>query len=236
MPNSNGRRFFFDQNNFDLPDTPPEPEIVIPPPPTFSLEELGTTRDEATARGREIGLEEARVSREQYLAEQMERIARELRFLAGAEEYRAAVYEREVVSLTEKIFATVFPFFTEREGLEEVKHVISRVLLNHHEKPAITVELPAEDAEALEAYFRQMPDIDLDKVNFKSSPNLARGSCRMAWKDGGALRDHQGIADSVLKTLQQSVRPAANPEPADQAAPLDNPAEKDETGQEEQGD
>ncbi len=243
MSTNKERRFLFDNNNFDLPDVEPEPEIVIEPPPMFTLEELGIARDEAFAKGRAKGLDEARVSREQYLAEQAERIAQELKFLTGAESYRAAVYEREAVALTETIFKTLYPFFTEREGLEEIKAVIAQVIANQPEQSSIVVELPAEDSDAIQSHFAQNPDIDPGKISFKAVPNLARASCRLSWKDGGALRDHQIIADEILKTLQSSMGPAhsttgpaTDTVSADTTAALAKDDEKDETEPDSQGD
>ena len=112
-----GRKFLFDSNNFDLPESEPEPEVYVEPDPIFSLDDLGHAKDDAFAKGRAAGLEEARVSREQYLASQTNIISQELKFLIGAEEYRAAVYEREVIALTETIFKTLLPVFSESEGI-----------------------------------------------------------------------------------------------------------------------
>ena len=229
MSMNKDRKFLFDIHNFDLPDAPPEPEIYEEPPPIFTLDELGHARDDAFDKGHASGLEQARVSREQYLAEQTDRISQELKFLLGAEEYRAAVYEREVLSLTETIFKTLFPAFTEREGVDEVKAVIAKVIANQPEQPSIVIELPEEDTQDIAAYFAST-DLDPQRVTFKPSPGLARGSCRMSWKDGGALRDHQIIADEIFKTLnphsldKQTVVPEEESPPA-----LANDDEKDET-------
>lgn len=222
----NDRKFLFDNNNFDLPDSTPEPEAYVEPPPIFTLEELGFARDDAFAKGQAAGLEEARNSREQYLAEQTEHIAQELKFLLGAEEYRAAVYEREVLALTETIFKSLFPHFTAQGGLEEVKAVISKVLTNQPEQSSIVIELPEEDIEAIEAYFRDQ-GLDADRVIFKPA-SISKGSCRLSWKDGGALRDHQIIADEIMKILQPNL-PQKPVMAEEEPAPLAKEAEKDET-------
>lgn len=225
------RRFLFDTNNFDLPETPPEPEVYVEPPPLFTLDDLGHAKDDAYARGLAAGLEQARIAREQFLAEQTNVILQELKFLIGAEEYRAAVYEREVLSLTETIFQSLFPAFTEREGMSEVKSVISQVLLNQPEQPSIVIELPEEYATDIEAYFSSS-DIDPEKVTFKPSPTLGRGSCRMSWKDGGALRDHEIMAEEIRKILQPNPPPqeiAENAEAEDETPALAKEPEKDET-------
>ncbi|PZP57124.1 MAG: hypothetical protein DI586_01480 [Micavibrio aeruginosavorus] len=230
------RRFFFDTNNFDLPDTPPEPEIYEEPPPLFTLDELGHAKEDAYARGLAAGLEQARQAREQFLAEQTHVIQQELKFLIGAEEYRAAVYEREVLSLTETIFGSLFPSFTEREGMTEIKAVISQVLLNQPEQPSIVIELPEEYAADIEAYFSNS-SIDPSRVTFKASQTLGRGSCRMSWKDGGALREHQIMADEIMNLLKPGFTAQDLPETSErgesgvdaQAPALAKDLEKDET-------
>ncbi len=228
------RRFLFDTNNFDLPETSPEPEVIEEPPPLFTLTELGQAKDDAYARGLAAGLEQSRIAREQFLAEQTLVIQQELKFLIGAEEYRAAVYEREVLSLTETIFKSLFPAFTQREGMSEVKSVISQVLLNQPEQPSIVIELPEEYAADIEAYFSNS-DIDPARVTFKSSPALGRGSCRMSWKDGGALRDHQFIADEITKLMKPGFSVQDLPEMSPRLENEDLPpalakeGEKDET-------
>jgi len=237
------RKFLFDQNNFDLPETEPEPEVYIEPPPIFTLDDMGHARDEAYAKGVAAGLEQARISREQYLAEQVARVAQELKFLLGAEEYRAAVYEREAIALTDALFKTLLPYYTEREGTGEIRDVISKVLANLPDQPSIIIELPAEDAEQIETYF-QSADIDLERITFKPNPALSRASCKMTWKEGGAMRDHQAIADSILNTLKLNHAPPPSPiteepesatdipvteEVQPPAPPLANEDEKDET-------
>lgn len=244
MSTNKERKFLFDYNNFDLPDTVPEPEVYVEPPPLFSLDELGFAKDDAYAKGHASGMLEAKKQREQYLAEQMERISQELKFLTGAENYRAAVYEREVLSLTETIFKTVFPHFTETQGLDELKAVISKVVANLSEQSAIIIEVPAEDADAITSYMETRADIDFTKVTIKPSAQIPVASCRMTWQDGGALRDHMSIADEVLKALQRQKSPAPTAEtstdeaetaPAASAA-LANTDEKDQTEHDSQGD
>ena len=231
------RKFLFDNNNFDLPETQPEPEIYIEPPPMFSLDELGHARDDAYAKGVADGLEKARISREQYLSEQVERIGQELKFLLGAENYRAAVYERETIALVDSIFKALLPYYTSREGTGEIREVISQVLTTIPDMPSILVELPEEDAEAIEGYFTSA-GIDLDRIHFKANPALSRASVRMIWQDGGALRDNDAIAASILETLKSHHLPAEAkqaelPESAASSdadePPLAIPAEKDET-------
>lgn len=232
MSMSKERKFLFDTNNFDQPDQPEAEEVYIEPPPIFSLDELGFARDEAYEKGRMAGLAEAKALREQYIADLIDKIAQELKFLSGAENYRAAVYEREVLSLTETIFRALFPHFTQKHGTTEVTAVISNVLVNHTEQSSITIEIPEDDLEEIENHFKQRGDLDASKIIFKPSSQLGRGSCRLSWKDGGALRDHEIVADEVLKKLGLFAAPAAH---QTSPSPLANTVQTGETETDSQG-
>ena len=232
MSMSKERKFLFDTNNFDQPDQPDVEEVYIEPPPIFSLDELGFARDEAFEKGRLAGLQEAKSLREQYIAELVDKISQELKFLSGAENYRAAIYEREVLSLTETIFRALFPYFTQNHGTAEITSVISNVLVNHTEQSSITIEIPEDDLEEIENHFKQRSDLDTSKIIFKPSPQLGRGSCRLSWKDGGALRDHNIVTDEVLKQLGLFITPAVQ---QTSPPPLANADQTGETEPDSQG-
>lgn len=232
MSMSKERKFLFDTNNFDQPDQPAPEEVYIEPPPIFSLDELGFARDEAFEKGRLAGLAEAKNLREQYISDLVDKIGQELKFLSGAENYRAAVYEREVLSLTETIFRALFPYYTQKHGTAEVTAVISNVLVNHTEQSSITIEVPEDDLDEIETHFKSSGDLDVSKIIFKPSSQLGRGSCRLSWKDGGALRDHDIVADEVLKQLGLAVAPAAH---QTASPPLANNGQTGETEDDSQG-
>jgi hypothetical protein len=52
---------------------------------------------------------------------------------------------------------------------------------------------------------------DMSKIQLKEHPGLQRGSCRISWQDGGALRDHVTLAAEITRQLtrelQQSLAP-----------------------------
>ena len=66
-----GRKFFFDVNNFDGPATPEPVENLPPPPPVFSLDEVGQAKDASFEEGRAVGHQEEQQSRAQYIATQI---------------------------------------------------------------------------------------------------------------------------------------------------------------------
>lgn len=225
MSSPKDKRYFFDLNNFDAPEQPEEDENLPPPPPMFTLDELGFAKDDAFERGRQQGFQEAAQTREHYLSGLLDKVSQELKFLTGAEQYRAAIYEREVLSLTETCLRTIFPYLTETAGLDEIKSVISQVLANQSEQPKIQIEVPEGDADAVENFLKSRFDLDMSKLAIKGNPDLKPASCKLSWKDGTALRDHDMLAKSILKMLKPSVSAAQT---VTEAPPLAPDVKKDE--------
>jgi flagellar assembly protein FliH len=196
-----GRKFLFDSNNFDTPHIEEIEDDLPPPPPTFSLDELGQARDEAFARGHATALEEALISRDQFIAANLEKMAHEIRFLTAAETYRASVYEREVLTLTLKIFEHCFPSLNQAQSLPDIELMIKTVLDQHREQPRIVIEVPSLDAQDLEQKIAKYPLPELQKIELQAAPDLKLGETRMFWKDGGALRSPDKIAQEVYAVL-----------------------------------
>lgn len=206
------RKYLFDKNNFDLPD---EPEIDVeapPPPPVFSLEEMGMARDEGFSQGRLAGLEEAEHSRAQYISTQLETLAHDLKGILLAEKMRERTYETEVLGLCEAIFARAFPEMNRVHGMSEVLQVIRSVIASQDQSKLI-IDVPQGELTEIETHLKKMPEFDPDKIQLRETPDLQRGSCRIGWQNGGALRDHAGLAARIASELardtQQTLAPAA---------------------------
>ncbi len=198
-----GKKYFFDTHNFDAPEGP-DPDLP-PPPPMFTLEELGQARDAAFAQGREVGTAETTRSREMYLAAQMERIAHEVFGLQLAEQMREKTYEREAISLCTAIFQKLFPHLNALHGLDEIKAVIASVIQHQPDVSKIIIDVPSTDCDDIENLMKNIPDLDLTRIEIRGIDGLEVGSCRLQWKDGAALRDPSSLADEILKALQETL-------------------------------
>ncbi len=205
---SKERKYLFDSHNFDAPEVPEVDLDVPPPPPTFSLEEIGMAKDEGFNQGRLTGLEESANSRAQYISTQLEQIATELKGIMLAEQRREKTYENEVAGLCEAIFARTFPALNQEHGLTEVTSVIRRVVATQAGQSALVVEVPEGESEEIRKHLDGFSDIDLRRIEFKEINTLTRGSCRIYWQNGGALRDHAALADEIANQLKQALAPA----------------------------
>lgn len=211
-PDHNQPRYFFDLNNFDEPEVEEVDPDAPPPPPVFSLEEMIAARENSFEDGKNTGLEEARVSREQYIAEQIQRVKESFEGLIAAEKSRDDVFEREVVALCQEIFTKAFPAMNRREGLNEVLSVVHGVLHQHASPGNIQVMVPADEVEEVAARLnvlaKMIEGFDPTRLSVEAGPDLQKGSCKVRWKDGSAQRDHKGLADAILSRLEQTLAPA----------------------------
>ena len=202
------RRYLFDAHNFDQPDEPEIDENAPPPPPVFSLEDLDLAKQESFSQGRLTGLEEAAASRAQYIATQIEKLAHDLQGVLLAEQKREKIYEQEVLSLCEAIFARAFPALNQIYGMTEVLQVIRKVLTTQPDHAKLVIEVPTDERSEILAHLEKLPEFDPARVELQENANLSRGSCKMSWQNGGALRDHVAIAAEILKQLEQALAPA----------------------------
>lgn len=203
-----GRKYLFDFHNFDRPKEPePEPDLP-PPPPMFSLEELGQAQQESFSQGKLAGLEEARLSREEYLAGQIARLADSVKGILLAEQRRTNLFEREVLQLCAAIFAKTFPLLNDTYGLSEVQSIIQKTIAA---QPAasIVIEIPLEDCEDLKERLAALPDFPIDRLTIKGIPTLERGSCKLSWSDGGAVRDHSALSQEIARHIEELLAPKA---------------------------
>lgn len=201
-----GRKYFFDLNNFDSSAVPEPEEDLPPPPPIFSLEELDAAKQQSFEQGRAVGQQEEQQSRAQYIATQISELNTQILSLILSEQIRENRFEQEVIHLCRTLISKLFPALTQRGGTEEIERVISQVL---SKQPAsrITIEVPTDDAKDIKSHLLALKDIEPDRLSIVGIDSLGKGSCRMKWQDGGATRDHQSLAASIFAELDAILAP-----------------------------
>ncbi|MFA7276133.1 MAG: hypothetical protein WC043_04965 [Pseudobdellovibrionaceae bacterium] len=197
---ADGRKYFFDVNNFDANIKPEPEEDIPPPPPTFSLEELGQTKDEGFKQGLEQGRLEEQTSRGAYIAAQISELNTEIRALFLSEQMREKKYERDVVFLCRALVERLFPAFVAAQGFGEIERVILEVLARQPEK-TIRIEVPQADVEEIVTTLTSIHNADFARLTITGVESLNPGNCRMSWEDGGAVRDHDRILGDIMKEL-----------------------------------
>lgn len=198
------RKYMFDLNIFDE-DHVEEVEPEIPPPPTFSEEELEAARQEGFARGKSEGLAESKASRDQYVAGIMNTIAQSLPKLFSAETAREKLYEKEALVLALEGFKTLFPLLDSRHGLDETQAVIASALEEVEGKSEIIIEVHPDALEGVEAHIASIRGrLGGATVTIREGEDsLGRGDCLIFWKDGGAVRDATALAAKIKSIMEE---------------------------------
>ena len=192
------KKYFFNQNIFD------ENHVEEPPPPAFSEKELETTKLKAAVEGKNQGLKEAENSQLKLTAQILDKIQKQLIQLAAAESLREQMFEREILQLCLAVFERLFPVYSQLAGFEELKTAITDIMKQQEGQSHVVISVTPNVIDAIEAHLNGLKDSGLDlKFSVKSDETLAPGACRLAWNDGGALRDPQRLADEIRASIEQ---------------------------------
>ncbi|PZQ44557.1 MAG: flagellar protein FlbE [Micavibrio aeruginosavorus] len=200
------RKFFFDKNIFDAP--PKNEEEVVedlpPPPPTFSEEELSAAKDIAFEQGRQLGQKEQIESREQFVAQSLEKIAENFSRLFAAETMRENIFEKEALRLGVMIVDLLFPSLNERVGHGEALKAIEKTLAEHRKTKEIKICVPAGLKGEVETLISRLRASEHEEVLWRviEDPALSPGDCTMEWGDGGAVRDSVRTARDIRSHLE----------------------------------
>lgn len=198
-----GQKFFFDQNIFDE-NIVEEPEIVIPPPPTFSEQELENARQAAFAEGKKLGIKETHDSIEKHTTQVLDKILHEFTAFRTAEIQREKTYERESLELTLTVFKKLFPLYHKTASFDELLKIISDIFKKQEGHSHILVTVQPNLAESVEKHLNALKAAGHDlKFSVKSDDSLPFASCRLAWSDGGAIRNPEAMAEEIRIHLEQ---------------------------------
>jgi flagellar assembly protein FliH len=201
-----GRKYFFDLNNFDGTSAPEPEEDLPPPPPVFSEDELETEKKQSLEEGRIIGRQEEQQSRAQYIATQISELNTQILSLILSEQIREKKFEQEVIHLCRALVGKLFPALLPTAGYTEIETVIERVI-SKQPLSQIHIEVPKDDAEDIKTYLLSLKDIEPNRLHIHGVDNLSKGSCRMKWQDGGAVRDHQALSQAIFAELDEVLAP-----------------------------
>lgn len=203
-------KYMFDLNNFDEPEIE-EPEVEdIPPPPTFSEEELEQAKKEAFDKGKKEGIKESKESRDEYIGKILEEIKTQFEILRKSEQERNAVFEKEAVSLCSTILSHSFSYIESVYGLQETMHIIEKVLNSHLEEGPITIDVCPDEKDDIEEKIKEFSQILPEHYIINSSPNLSAGACKISWKNGGAVRNPTKMAEEIQKKLKETLAETAD--------------------------
>lgn len=200
------RKFFFDSNNFDGPTQKTVEDNLPPPPPVFSVEEMDQARSVSFEEGRAQGIEESRVSREQYIASQLSVLAGQIRSLLLAEDMRKKRFEEDSLMLCHSVFTKAFPSLSARHSIDEILNIIRKVL-SVQEQDKIVIDVPAADVAEITDHLSLMMEQEKGRFLICAADDLEPGSCRMKWEYGGAVRNQSALVAQIMEEIEELLAP-----------------------------
>lgn len=214
------KKYLFSENVFDEPEEEEIEEYEEPPPPTFSEEELEQARKEtydlAYQKGYEDGRNEVQESLEKKVSDILAAISAQAGLIFANESTRDDIFEQEVITLTSAILKKVFPVFMHKYGEDEFKNTLSKVLKGQSERSEIHIEVMPGTTENISEKLSQisLKNQITARFNVEENASLSENACILKWKDGGAIRDIENLAQKILDILETNteVPQTTNPE------------------------
>ncbi len=200
------KKYLFDLNNFDSGRKQEVDPDLPPPPPVFSLDDMESAEREGYLKGREEAFEEARVSREQYIASQVSGLNDQIRSLLLAEQIREKRFEDEAVYITRALFSKVFPSFSAKHSIDEVIQVI-RDVVDLQDRAKIIIDVPRADLDDIQAQIALLIESSNGRLVLNARDDLSTGSCQMHWENGGALREQDALVGAIVTAIEDMLAP-----------------------------
>jgi flagellar assembly protein FliH len=184
--------------DFDLPETTPEPEVVDP---VFSHGELAAAREAAWRDGYAAGLQKAAESDAAATRQAMTAIAEQFAAERNAAAIRADQSAEAIARLLIDSLAVAFPDLCAQYGNAEVRAVVRVVLPGLRQEQAITVRAHPRTATALAHEIARLdPDLTAH-VQTVACDAMPPGDVRIAWRSGSATRDATELWRQVASVL-----------------------------------
>ena len=215
------KKYLFDLN-FDAPDggtgqlagrdmdamddvLPPVEEV--PPPPTFSEEELTLARDQAFEAGRQAAFQEAEATTERRIATALEALTGHLAAINATQEQANEALLKDCIALSATVTRKLLPEWSRRQGTEEVEAVVHQCLSQIDKDIRVTVRLHPGEVDPIREQAGQLADNTSfeGKLIFTEDPRVGPGDCRVDWGDGGAERDQSRLMAEIDAVIARAL-------------------------------
>ncbi|CCG41951.1 FlbE protein [Magnetospirillum molischianum DSM 120] len=192
-----------------MPDPAPPPVEIVPPPPTFTEEDLQLVRESAFEEGRRSGLDEAILSTERQMADAMAMLASGLSALREAEANSADEAQRVASRVAMAVLRKILPATCETNAFEEIVRTVLDCFSHVLDEPRIIVRVvPSLVDPVRERLESQAGQHGFEgRVVVQADPRLPPGDCRVEWTDGGAERDQARLIADIEAAVERALAP-----------------------------
>ena len=192
---------------------PDEPEIEVPPLPSYSDEDLEPARQEASQAGWEAGRKAALDEAEQAMADSLGAISGQLAALQQSSVASVEQHLCDTANLANVLVRKLFPKLNEHFGLAEIEALIGDCLEQLREEPRLVLRVNSRLLEPVrEKVEALLPSTGFEgKLVYLGDDNMGASDARLEWADGGAERDSarqwEEIDTLIARALQSEFPP-----------------------------
>jgi flagellar assembly protein FliH len=226
------QKFMFDRS-FDVEETAEkagevageieeEPEVVIP---TFSEEQVETSRKEGLEQGKSEALKEAAMTIENQIIDLTKAIGAQLTELISSQSLVNNEIFRDAIKISRAITKKSFPSINAEHGVHEIEQLIRQILNQILEEPRVKIQVhPSLTEQISERLHEISTDTHFEgRVHIIADETINQGDCRIDWSNGGAERNLENVMREVDVIIQ------ANLAILDEGFKLDPDAIEDDT-------
>lgn len=199
-------------------------EEEIPPPPTFSEDEMAVCREAAFAEGRTAGRTETEQGIGRIASDALQVIGSEIGNLAAIQKASVDVMHRDAISLAAAIVRKTIPAIARETAGPAIENFIRDSLPRIIEEPRIVVRIADSLLDQLKEDLQQIATQSgfAGQMIVMADAEMSIQDCRVEWADGGAERDSGRIwreIDESIERFLESLTPAEPVDPVDPAPP-----------------
>jgi len=205
-------------------------------PPTFTVEEMEAAKEEAYARGRQEGMDDAMAGIEQQVARTLDAVFSRLPKVFEQHKAWSREIETDAARLGIAVIRRLAPELVKEKELPEVEAVIREAFGFLTEQPKVMIRVSKDLEEALSGKVELMASrVGYEgQVVLVGDPELPVDDCRISWQAGAVERSLDDvwsqidqIVGRVLTGAPSRERGSAPAEPAPEpaGAPADAPVE-----------
>ncbi|WP_135076001.1 FliH/SctL family protein [Terasakiella sp. SH-1] len=223
------KRYLFENRNFD-PDYDPdadhsydydgeeegefeedeeelEEEEEVPPPPTFSEEEVLAAQQTAFDEGKTAGLQEANAQFEHLIATALTQISQTMPTIFDAHGQGQQDHEAHALSVATAVARKIIPAYAEKNGLEEIIHVVRLCLEPLRAEPRIIVKVHDSLRDDVHDKLIEIADqVGFDgRVIVLAEEDIVPGDCRVEWSEGGAERNSDDLWQVIDEIIERNL-------------------------------
>ncbi|CAA7611726.1 putative Flagellar biosynthesis protein [Magnetospirillum sp. UT-4] len=184
-----------------------EPEEELPPPPTFTEEELNFAREAAFEEGRQHGLAEATEATQRIVANAMAALAGQFEIVFRQQEDANDLNARNAVRVAMAVLKKMLPAACEKHAFDEVAKVVQEVVAHILDEPRIIVRVAEPLVEPVRARLEEAAEGQgfEGRVVVQADMRLAPGDARVEWTDGGAERDQARLLADIEACVERAL-------------------------------